>query len=196
MSTARPVPDTTTFVQAPDFATGGSHKVDDRRREALREWLPMLLDRIHRAGERGLSVQQASRDTGGVPGFQQALRSQRATLLQFAQLWPDEIRIEKRGTQNIVIAVKAVPRPQEPDAAAAAAPRPQEPPETREERNARLDARLAEISAREDAARERRRAEQAARFAALRASRARTPADFRWLETAGAADASGNTSRS
>ena len=101
----------------------------------------------------------------------------------FAQLWPDEIRIEKRGTQNIMCAVGAAPRPQEPDAAAA--PRPQEPPETREERNARFDARLAEISAREDAARERRRAEQAARFAALRASRPRTPADFRWLETAG-----------
>ena len=169
--------------------------MDDCRREALREWLPMLLDRIHRAGERGLSIQQASRDTGGVPGFQQALRNQRATLLQFAQLWPDEIRIEKRGTQNIMYAVRAAPRPQEPDAAAAL--RPQEPPETREERNARLDARLAEISAREDAARERRRAEQAARFAALRASRPRTPDDFRWLETAGrAADASGGISRS
>ncbi len=53
-------------------------------------------------GGKGLSVQQASRDTATVPGFQQALRNQRATLLQFAQLWPDEIRIEKRGTQNIM----------------------------------------------------------------------------------------------
>ena len=195
MSIAKPVPDTNAFVQAPDFATGGSHKVDDRRREALREWLPMLLDRIHRAGERGLSVQQASKDTGGVPGFQQALKNQRATLLQFAQLWPDEIRIEKRGTQNIMYAVGAAPRPQEPDAAAAA-PRPQEPPETREERNARLDARLAEIRAKEDAAKERSRAEQGARLAALRASRPQTPADFRWLETAGAADACARISRS
>ena len=60
----------TTAVAAPDFAKGCSRKVDDRRREALREWLPMLLERISRAGERrGLSVQQASRDTAAVPGF-------------------------------------------------------------------------------------------------------------------------------
>ena len=66
-------------------------------------------------------MQQASRDTATVPGFQQALRNQRATLLQFAQLWPDEIRIEKRGTQNIM---RALPRAREPGAAAV---RPQEP---------------------------------------------------------------------
>ena len=86
----------------------------------------MLLDRIRKAGRaRGLSVQQASRDTAAVPGFQQALRDQRATLMQFAQLWPDEIRMEKRGTQNVMFAVfRAAPRTQEPEAAAA---RPQEP---------------------------------------------------------------------
>ena len=140
----------------------------------------MLLDRIRRAGSRGLSVQQASKQTAAVPGFQQALREQRATLVQFAQLWPDEIRIEKRGTQNIMFAVKEAPRPQEPPVtAAAAAPRPQEPQETREERNARLDARLAESRAKEDAAREKRRADKSALLAQLRATRPRTPADFR-----------------
>ena len=76
--------------------------MEDRRIEALREWLPMLLDLIHRAGEGGLSVRRASRDSAAVPGFVQALRNQRANLLQFAQLWPDQIRIEKRGTQNIM----------------------------------------------------------------------------------------------
>ena len=124
MSTVKAIPSSTAFVQVPDFAMGGSRKVEDRRREALREWLPMLLERIRRAENRGLSVQQASRDTATVPGFQQALRDQRATLLQFAQLWPDEIRIEKRGTQNVMFAVQAQ-RPREPEAAAA--PRPQEP---------------------------------------------------------------------
>ena len=77
----------------------------------------MLLERVIQAGGKGLSVQQASRDTATVPGFQQALRNQRATLLQFAQLWPNESRIEKRGTQNIM---RAAPRAQE-------AVRPQEP---------------------------------------------------------------------
>ena len=124
------VPRNTAFVSAPDFAMGGSRKVEDRRREALRQWLPMLLERIIQAGGKGLSVQQASRDTATVPGFQQALRNQRATLLQFAQLWPDEIRIEKRGTQNIMRALPrarepgaAAVRPQEPDAATAVCPR-------------------------------------------------------------------------
>ena len=102
--------------------------MEDRRREALRQWLPALPDSIRRAGDKGLSVQQASRDTATVSGFQQALRNQRATLLQFAQLWPDEIRIEKRGTQNIMRAAPraqepAGVRPQEPDAATAVRPR-------------------------------------------------------------------------
>ena len=104
MSTVKAVPSSTAFVPVPEFALGGSRKVEDRRREALREWLPMLLNRVRRAGERGLNVQQASKDTAAVPGFQQALRNQRTTLLQFAQLWPNEIRIEKRGTQNVLFA--------------------------------------------------------------------------------------------
>ena len=96
----------------------------------------MLLERIARAGFRGLNVQQASKDLATVPGFQQALRDQRATLLQFSQLWPDEISIEKRGTQNILHAKRGLQQaklaPQEPDAAGpqepgAAAARPREP---------------------------------------------------------------------
>ena len=97
-------------------------------------------------------MQQASKTIGAVPGFQQALRDQRATLMQFVQLWPDQIRIEKRGTQNVLFAraePDVAPRPQEPavearpqwprwptrifaaarprEPEAAAAPRPREP---------------------------------------------------------------------
>ena len=104
MSTVKAVPSSTAFVPIPEFAMGGSRKVEDRRREALREWLPMLLNRIRSAGDRGLNVQKASKDTAAVPGFQQALKNQRATLLQFAQLWPNDIRVEKRGTQNVLFA--------------------------------------------------------------------------------------------
>ena len=147
MSTVKAVPSSTAFVPVPDFAMGGSRKVEDRRREALRQWLPALLDSIRRAGDKGLSVQQASRELAAVPGFPQALKDQRATLMQFAQLWPDDIRIEKRGSQNVLFAraevaqeepaaEKARPqrprwptrvfaRPREPEAAAA--PRPREP---------------------------------------------------------------------
>ena len=71
MSMVKAVPRTTAFVPVPEFAMGGSRKVGDRRREALRQWLPMLLlDLIHRAGEGGLSVQRASRDSAAVPGFE------------------------------------------------------------------------------------------------------------------------------
>ena len=58
MSTVKAVPRNTAFVSAPDFAMGGSRKVEDRRREALRQWLPMLLERIVREGGKGLSVQR------------------------------------------------------------------------------------------------------------------------------------------
>ena len=120
-------------------------------------------------------MQQASKDMAAVPGFQQALRDQRANLLQFAQLWPDEIRFEKRGTQNIMFAFKPAP-PQEPRVALA--PRPQEPEESREERNARLDALLAANRANIEAAKERAKQQKNAFLTQLRASRPRTERDF------------------
>ena len=85
----------------------------------------MLLERIVQAGDGGLTAQRASRELAAVPGFQQALKDQRATLLQFAQLWPDRIRVEKRGSQIILRAARAAPRPREPEAEPA--PRPREP---------------------------------------------------------------------
>ena len=192
MSLVKAIPSSTAFVPVPDFAMGGSRKVDDRRREALRQWLPMLLDLIRRAGDGGLSVQRASRESAAVPGFQQALRDQRTTLMQFAQLWPDQIRIEKRGSQNILRAVLAraeAPRPQRPrwatrvfaapqEPQVAFAPRPQEPEESREERNARLDALLAANRANIEAAKVRAKQEKNALLTQLRASRPRTERDF------------------
>jgi len=190
-SVVRAVPSSTAFVQVPEFAQGGSRKVEDRRREALRQWLPMLLDLIHRAGEGGLTVQRASRETAAVPGFVQALRNQRANLLQFAQLWPDQIRIEKRGTQNVIRALvaRAQERPQRPKWAprvfaapqepqAAPAPRPREPEESREERNARLDALLEANRANMEAAKARAKEQKNALLTQLRASRPRTERDL------------------
>ena len=41
MSMVKAVPRNTAFVPVPEFAMGGSRMLEDRRREALREWLPM-----------------------------------------------------------------------------------------------------------------------------------------------------------
>ena len=196
MSLVQPVPSTTQFVQVPEFAQPGSKKTDERRRQALQQWLPMFMERVHNAPN-GLTLQQASRQTAGVPGFVQALRNQRATLLQFAQLWPDEIRVQKRGSQNVLFAKKPRLRPQEPQPAprmrvqepplpkapqepdAAATARVQEPPETREERNARLDMLLARNRANIYAAQERTKQQKLEQLKLLRATRPRTERDLR-----------------
>ena len=151
--------------------------MEERRKEALQRWLPMLLDRIHNAGSGGLSLQRMSRETAAVPGFVQALRNQRASLLQFVQLWPSEVRIEKRGTQNFLYAIMARARPQEPQAAPA--PRVQEPPESREERNARLDALLAANRANMEAAQARAKQRKLETLKELRATQPRTERDLR-----------------
>ena len=70
-----------------------------------------------------------------------------------------------------MLAVNA-PRPREPDSQIEpAAPRPQEPPESREEKNERLDRLLAESRAREEASQAARAERQRERLAALRGSR-------------------------
>ena len=107
----------------------------------------------------------------------QALRNQRATLLQFAQLWPSDIRIEKRVTQNVLFAKTARARPQEPQPDAR--PRVQEPPESREERNARLDAWLAQNRAAMEAAQARARERKIETLKQLRATQPRTERDLR-----------------
>ena len=167
--------------------------MQQRRTEALRQYMPMVLERIHNAAN-GLTLQQLSRQTAGVPGFVQALRNQRASLLQFVQLFPDQVRIEKRGTQNVLLAKVPRARVQEPQAAALLRVqepdvRPQEPqaavrprvqePETREERNARLDALLQQNRANVEAAQARARERKLETLKLLRASQARTERDLR-----------------
>ena len=118
-----------------------------------------------------------SRETAAVPGFVQALRNQRATVLQFVQLWPNEVRIEKRGTQNVLFAKVPRARPQEPQAAPP--PRVQEPPESREERNARLDALLAANRANVEAAQARAKQAKLETLKQLKRTQPRTERDLR-----------------
>ena len=87
------------------------------------------------------------------------------------------LRIEKRGTQNVLFAKVARARPQEPQAVAR--PRVQEPPESREERNARLDAWLAQNRADMEAAQARAKARKIETLKQLRASQPRTERDLR-----------------
>ena len=93
------------------------------------------------------------------------------------QLWPNDIRIEKRGTQNVLFAKVARTRPQEPQAAPP--PRVQEPPESREERNARLDALLAQNRANMEAAQARAKERKIETLKQLRATQPRTERDLR-----------------
>ncbi len=88
-----------------------------------------------------------------------------------------EIRIEKRGTQNVLFAKVARIRPQEPQPAPR--PRVQEPPESREERNARLDALLAQNRANMEAAQARAKERKIEMLKQLRATQPRTERDLR-----------------
>ena len=96
-----------------------------------------------------------------LPSLKKALAKARMTLRSFLRVYPQMFRVA-RGTVSVVNAPPAAEPPAaEPPAAdpPAAPPRP----ETREERNARLDRLLAESRAREEAARERAEAARAAR---------------------------------
>ena len=107
----------------------------------------------------------------------------------WVQLWPDQTRIEKRGTQNIMRALVARARPQRPKWAprvfagpqepqVAPAPRPREPEEIRQERTARLGALLEANRVNMEAAKARAKEQKNALLTQLRASRPRTERDL------------------
>ena len=94
-----------------------------------------------------------------LPSLKRALTRARMTLRGFLRVYPRMFSVS-RGTVSVVSAPAPAPPPApEPPPP----PAPESRPETREERNARLDRLLAESRAREEAARERAQAAQAAR---------------------------------
>ena len=116
---------------------------------------------------RVVDLERQIRQNAVLPSLKRALTRARMTLRGFLRVYPQMFCVA-RGTVSVVNAPPAA----DPPAAAPAAPAPESRPETREERNARLDRLPAESRAREEAARERAQAAQAARtrerFGALR----------------------------
>ena len=97
MSIVQAVSATSVKTPASSFAQGGSTKIADKRRIALRPWLQDILDVIR--ADDGMTIQMLGKRMRTKPGFMDALKAQRATVAQTIQLFP-EIRTEKRG--NIV----------------------------------------------------------------------------------------------
>ena len=91
-----------------------------------------------------------------LPAVKRGLQKARTSLRGVLRMFPKQFKVE-RGLVSVVNVPAALPEPPP-------APRP----ETREERNARLDALLAVSRAREDTSREARLARERERLAGLR----------------------------
>ena len=117
LSTVLPVSSATAPTSASSFAQGGSTKVNEKRRIALRPWLRDMMDIIRQAGDSGISTNVFGRKMREKPGFTQALKEQKATVAQAVELFP-EIRVEKRDkSSNLTLASNApIPRPGSLDA--------------------------------------------------------------------------------
>ena len=98
----------TPFVDAPAMAKGGSARVDAKRRAALQRFIPMFVA-VLRSHPDGLNTVKAGQLVQDKAEFKQALKDQRATLLQFAMLFPEHIRIQRQGTKNVLFSVGAAP---------------------------------------------------------------------------------------
>ena len=101
MSTVLAVPATTVGTAVSSFAQGGSRKVDDRRRTAMRPWLQDMLDVVTRAGDGGEDVASLSKKMREKPGFLQQLKDQRATMAQIVKLFP-QFAVRKVGVTTRV----------------------------------------------------------------------------------------------
>ena len=101
MSTVLAVPATTVSTSVSAFAEGGSRKVDDKRRTAMRPWLQDMVEVVTRAGGDGEDVASLSKKMREKPGFSQQLKDQRATMTQIVRLFP-EFTVEKLGATTRV----------------------------------------------------------------------------------------------
>jgi len=108
MSMVLPVSATTNVARASSFAQGGSAKIREKRRIALRPWLPDMMDVIRQAGDNGISLSVFTRRMRDKPGFAQALKEQRATAAQAVEVF-DEIRSEKSGSTTTLFLTADAP---------------------------------------------------------------------------------------
>ena len=96
MSTVLAVSKATAPTSASSFAQGGSTKINEKRRIALRPWLQDMMDAVRRGGEAGVDMAALSKKMREKAGFTQQLKEQKATLTQIVELFP-EFSLERRG---------------------------------------------------------------------------------------------------
>ena len=110
MSTVLPVPLRTAPSAPSTFAQGGSERVDERRRIALRPWLQDIIDATRRAGDKGITTHRLGRAMASKAGFIDALKEQKASIAQVVALFP-ELRVERRKGHTIVFVTTEAPLP-------------------------------------------------------------------------------------
>jgi transposase InsO family protein len=110
MSMVLPVSATTNVARASSFAQGGSAKIREKRRIALRPWLRDMMDVIRQAGDNGISLNVFARRMRDKPGFAQALKEQKATAAQAVEVF-DEIRSEKSESTTTLFLTADAPIP-------------------------------------------------------------------------------------
>ena len=96
MSTVLAVSATTAPIAASSFAQGGSTRINEKRRIALRPWLQDMMDAVRQAGDAGIDVALLSRKMREKAGFADQLKDQKATLTQIVELFP-EFSVERQG---------------------------------------------------------------------------------------------------
>ena len=110
MSMVKPVTSTTVPIAASSFQQAGDTRVNERRFRAFFPWRSDIIEAIRSAGDTGILTTALGRYVlADKPGFQQALKEQKATLKQVLELFP-EIRTVKEGAQTRLFLPRQRPR--------------------------------------------------------------------------------------
>ena len=110
MSMVKPVTSTTVPIAASSFQQAGDTRVNERRFRAFFPWRSDIIESIRSAGDTGILTTALGRYVlADKPGFQQALKEQKATLKQVLELFP-EIRTVKEGMQTRLFLPRQRPR--------------------------------------------------------------------------------------
>jgi len=112
MSTVLAVSKATAPTSASTFAQGGSTKINEKRRIALRPWLRDMMDVVRQAGDAGIDMAALSKKMREKAGFADQLKDQKATLAQIVELFPEFSLERQKGATKVNLASDApVARP-------------------------------------------------------------------------------------
>ena len=96
MSTVLAVSRATAPTSTSSFAQGGSTKINEKRRTAMRPWLRDMIDAVRQGGDAGIDMASLSKKMREKPGFSDQLKEQKATMTQIVELFP-EFSLERGG---------------------------------------------------------------------------------------------------